>query len=139
MTKTLCLSVLLLASIVLTYAIVRGPRDAEAAPIVANDKIVAPMEGVTDFTVDGRKSLFRLTISTPTGGTISNPAVIGTARLLGTADITVVGPGGEPRDGAMIREYVFRGTGPGKARIVFQRTGPSSDKAQAVTFNVTVK
>ncbi len=106
-------------------------------PTVA--RVVVPSEGVTAFTVTGRSTLFRLPISTISGGTISEPEMTGSVRHVRTEEIIEVGPGGDPLVGSLRKEFVFRGTGAGKVMIKFEKTLPTEPGPIIETYTVTIK
>ena len=89
-------------------------------PIV--EKITIPLDGVKEFTVTGRSTLFRITVSTIAGGTISEPKITGPAEHVRTAEISEVAKDGTLRIGTLTMEFVLRGTGAGIATIEFEKT-----------------
>jgi hypothetical protein len=103
------------------------------------ERIVVPMEGVTEFTVTGRSTLFRLAISTISGGTIGEPKIDGNARLIRTAEIINVDKDGQPLIGAFNKEFVFRGTAAGRVTIEIKKTLPTQPTPVVEKFTVTIK
>ncbi len=101
------------------------------------EQIYVPKKGLTEFSVTGRSSLFRITVSTPSGGTISNPVIRGNAKLLRSAEVTFIREGG-PTIGALTKEFVFRGTSSGKVEIEIQKTNPTSPMPVVEVYKVTI-
>lgn len=133
-----CLLVLLGCGMVWIAAASYG-QEEEAAKKRDTERIVVPADGVTEFTVTGRSTLFRVSVSTPTGGTISaKPKITGNARHVRTAEIIRVTEGGKPIIGSLEKEFVFRGTGAGTATIEIEKTSPSEPTPVVVTYKVTI-
>jgi ABC-type phosphate transport system substrate-binding protein len=135
--KTMCCAVGLAVVSVVMCALAIGQDDAEKKD-PAVEQIVVPTEDTTEFTVDGRSTLFRLTVTTPAGGSIEEPVIIGKARHLRTAEITNVSSSG-PSIGAMTKEFVFRGTAAGKVEIKITHKGPATTTPVVEVFRVTIK
>src|SRR5438105_427676 len=90
------------------------------------ERIVVAPEGLKDFSVSGRSTHFRLTVTTPSGGKINEPVVMGNVRHVRTSEITELDMSGHPTIGALRHEFVFRGTGAGKVKITIKKMSPSS-------------
>lgn len=103
------------------------------------ETIIVPVEGVTEFTVTGRSTLFRLPISTIAGGTISEPKITGKVKLIRKAEITLVEKGGVPLIGSLNKEFVFQGTAAGKATIEFEKKLPTEPKPVIVKYTVMIE
>lgn len=111
-------------------------REAKAA---AEEKIFVPEEGVQNFTVTGRSTLFRITVSTLAGGKIEEPVIKGKAMKVRSAVVTTVDKDGHPHIGALVKEFVFRGTAAGKVEITFKRTIPTSPMPEVEEYHVTIR
>jgi hypothetical protein len=133
MTKTAAAIAVLLAFVGTTLAF---GQDGNGPP---TESIVVPAEGVTDFTVTGRSTLFRLSVETIAGGSIEKPVVTGSAKHIRTEEITTAGKDGENLIGGLNQHFVFRGTGAGKAKIVINYKAPTSPDVVTKTYNVTIK
>lgn len=140
MIKIARVSVLLLLSTVVAAA--SGGQDGDDEQEhqeLQLERIVVPMQGVHEFTVSGDSTLFRLSISTPSGGTIGSPVITGNAKHLRTAEVSTVGEGGRRLIGALTKEFVFRGTGEGKVTISIERKAPTSPTPVVETFQITIQ
>ena len=101
-----CLSLLSMA--MLSNAVAAQPKPKR--PTV--QRIVVPTEGVTDFSVTGRSTLFRLPVSTIGGGTIGEPKITGNVQHLGTAEVIHVGEGGRTFDWSFLQGVPLPSDGP---------------------------
>jgi hypothetical protein len=67
---------------------------------VAAERIVEPIEGVNEFKVVDRSTMFRLRATVIAGGKIYDPEIIGKAVLVRSAQIARIDKDGQPRIGA---------------------------------------
>jgi hypothetical protein len=114
-------------------------EEKEAGKKPQVNEVVVPMEGVHEFVVTGRSTLFRLPVSTIAGGEISDPKITGKAKHLRTERIVTVREKGEPLVGPTNMEFVFRGTAAGTVTIEFTKTLPTQPNPEVEKFTVTIK
>lgn len=136
-TKRLAAIVVCAVSVVGLLSLARG-EDAEAKK-PAKESIVIPADGVKEFSVTGRSTLFRITVTTIAGGEISEPKIKGPAKLIRFAEIQEVGPDDSLIVGPLRQEFVFGGTGPGKVSIEFGIQAPNQADRQTEKYTVTIK
>jgi hypothetical protein len=136
-TKRLAAIVVCAVSAVGLLSLARG-EDAEAKK-PGKESIVIPADGVKEFSVIGRSTLFRITVTTIAGGEISEPKIKGPAKLIRFAEIQEVGPDDSLIVGSLRQEFVFRGTGDGKVGIVFEIKTPTQPEPTTEKYMVTIK
>lgn len=132
---------LVILAAVLTVAFGSGSfaQQQKKAVTPRTEKVAIPPEGATKFTVTGRGTFFRLTVSTIAGGEIEEPKVEGTVALVRTSEISRINEEGMPAIGAIVREYTFRGMGAGKSTITITKKVPTSPMPVVEKFEVTIK
>jgi hypothetical protein len=113
-----------------------GPKDAQKSE---HEHLVSPIPGVTKFAVTGRSTRFRLTASTPAGGTIQAPVIKGKAILIRESNVIEVGPEGKPTIGVTRKEFVFRGTEAGNVVIEITKTTPGQPMPVVERFEIEIK
>lgn len=116
------------------FGLASGPGHAAAA----EERIVAPVEGVNKFTVTGKGTKFRIVVNTMGGAEIRQPKVTGNAKLVRSTDIVRADEDG-PMIGAIEREFEFIGTAAGKAVIEIVRIEPSSPDPISEKYTVTIE
>lgn len=116
------------------FGLASGPGHAAAA----EERIVAPVEGVNKFTVTGKGTKFRIVVNTMGGAEIRQPKITGNAKLVRSTDIVRVGEDG-PMIGAIEREFEFIGTAAGKAVVEIVRIEPSSPDPISEKYTVTIE
>ncbi len=118
------------------FGLASGPGHAAAA----EERIVAPIEGVNKFTVTvtGKGTKFRIVVNTLGGAEIRQPKITGNAKLVRSTDIVRVGEDG-PMIGAIEREFEFIGTAAGKAVVEIVRIEPRSPDPISEKYTVTIE
>ena len=116
-----------------------APKSKISKLTATKRKIIVPMEGITDFVVTGRAPLIRLTVSTIAGGSIKTPKTMGNIRHVRTTEIVTVDKDGRPLIGAIVKEFLFRGTGKGRATIEITKTLPTQPMPIVKRYTVTLK
>jgi hypothetical protein len=131
-------------SVVLFFALSSAVLRAEDAPApkvgaALAEEIVEPSEGVTEFKVAGRRTLFRLRITVVAGGTVLDPKITGKAMLVRSARVVRLGEGGDPLIGVDEREFVFRGTAAGLVTIEITTKSPTQPMPITEQYSVTIE
>lgn len=140
MTKTLTTAVLFLAtSLGISFFAFANEKPEQKKTAVKTERVITPMKDVTNFVVEGRSTIFRLNVSAISGSSFSDPKITGNAMHLRTADLITVNEDGDGLIGSIHKEFEFRGTAPGKVKIVIEVQSPTQDKPTSKVFNVTIK
>jgi len=133
MQKTTGAIAMIIGLLAMPYAVGQEKNGAISESIIVADN------GVTDFTVNGSTSLFRISVSTIAGGSIEKPEINGNAKHVRTEEITFAEQNGETKSGTLDQNLVFRGTGKGRVTITVNTRNPASPQLIVNKFNVTIK
>jgi len=130
-----CYSALMVSfAAVLGVGFVPGYGEATAA----EERVVAPAEGVSKFVVSGKSTKFRITVMAIGGGEIKSPKITGKAKLVRATEIVRVGEDG-PMIGAIEKEFEFAPTGTGEAVIEIVKVEPTSPDPTSEKYTVTIE
>lgn len=111
-----------------------GPGDAAAA----EERIVAPVEGVNKFTVTGKATKFRIVVNAMGGTEFKQPKITGKAKLVRSTEVVRVSEDG-PMIGAIEKEFEFAGTAAGEVVIEIVRIEPSSPDPISEKYTVKIE